>query len=62
MRTTKRADEEREIAPLPTWISGTVTVYPRYGKPRKVSFPCTWEYQLLLQRLEQEQEGDRQAR
>jgi hypothetical protein len=55
MRTSKRTEEESQTPPLSNWISGFVTVYPRHGAPRKLSFPCTVETQLLLQRLEQEQ-------
>jgi hypothetical protein len=55
MRTSKRTEEAPQTPPLSNWISGFVTVYPRYGAPRKLSFPCTMETLLLLQRLEQEQ-------
>jgi hypothetical protein len=55
MRTSKGIEEASQTPPVSNWISGFVTVYPRYGAPRKLSFPCTVETQLLLQRLEQEQ-------
>lgn len=55
MSTAKRSEKEPEAPAISTWMSGTVTLYPRHGAPRKLSFPCTEETQSLLQRLEQEQ-------
>ncbi len=60
MKTSDSADEDPPK--LSSWISGTITVYPRFGAPRKVSFPCTWENQLLFQRLEQEQASSGKVR
>lgn len=56
----KTADEESPK--LRSWISGTIMVYPRFGAPRKVSFSCTWENQLLFQQLEQAQGNSERAR
>jgi len=62
MRTSKAAAPERQGLPLTAWISGTITVYPRHGSPKQVRFPCTWETQLLFQRLEQQQLDDQRRR
>lgn len=51
----KPRDENPTTPAISSWMSGSLTLYPRYGAPRKLSFPCTLETQLLLQRLEQEQ-------
>jgi len=53
----KPSDETPTTPTISSWMSGSLTLYPRYGAPRKLSFPCTLETQLLLQRLEQEQQG-----
>jgi hypothetical protein len=53
----KPRDEIPTTPAISSWMSGSLTLYPRYGAPRKLSFPCTLETQLLLQRLEQEQQG-----
>ena len=53
----KPRDETPKIPAISSWMSGSLTLYPRYGAPRKLSFPCTLETQLLLQRLEQAQQG-----
>lgn len=53
----KPSDETPTTPAISSWMSGSLTLYPRYGAPRKLSFPCTLETQLLLQRLEQAQQG-----
>jgi len=53
----KPRDETPTTPAISSWMSGSLTLYPRYGAPRKLSFPCTLETQLLLQRLEREQQG-----
>jgi hypothetical protein len=53
----KPSDETPTTPMISSWMSASLTLYPRYGAPRKLSFPCTLETQLLLQRLEQEQQG-----
>jgi hypothetical protein len=55
MPPSKRIEKTEQSPTLSRWISGFVTVYPRYGAPLKLPFPCTMETQLLLQRLEREQ-------
>ena len=59
MSTSRRSEKEPQASPISTWMSGTVTLYPRHGAPRKLSFPCTQETQSVLQRLEQEQTKSR---
>ncbi len=52
----KPRDEIPTTPTISSWMSGSLTLYPRYGAPKKLSFPCTLETQLLLQRLEREQQ------
>jgi hypothetical protein len=54
MKTSNSADEPQSPK-LCSWVSGTITVYPRFGAPRKASFPSTWENQLLFRRLEEDE-------
>jgi hypothetical protein len=54
MKTSNSGDEPPSPK-LCSWISGTITVYPRFGAPRKASFPSTWENQRLFRRLEEDE-------
>ena len=58
----KPSDESPATPTISTWMSGSLTLYPRHGAPRKLSFPCTLETQLLLQRLEQQQGPEKNSR
>jgi len=52
----KRSDPD-DPADLNMDIRQRDLVLSRFGAPRKLSFPCTLETELLLQRLEREQLG-----
>ena len=55
MGSSKSDTEEPKSPSVLTWMTATLTVYPRFGEPRKIAFPCTWENQQMLQPLEQQQ-------
>jgi hypothetical protein len=62
MATSVYADSERSETCLPVWRNGIVTIFVSTGfrkKPKRFSFPCTEENQLVLERLERQQEANR---
>jgi hypothetical protein len=66
MSSPEYPDEKRQIAYLPDWRAGFITIYdaaPRRGKkPQRIAFPCTRENQLIFQRLVEEQSSSRQTK
>jgi hypothetical protein len=55
MPTSKPIAQEQK--PIASWMSGSITVYPRYGALKEIFRVRQKETRLLFHRLEQEQIG-----